>query len=714
MTSKAEMTAQVLGEAIDLGVINPNAIKQISADLKDRNELFFRFRLESPGIDLYTTLSNLNYDLDLYLTTADLLFKLPVPNGQAGIHTHLASSTQRGVADDQLFNKLPKSFSSNGEPVEYILRIADNYAENNEGPKTFTLELDTETFAKNTIFPNDQYLDQQWYLFNNSYVELSQAREYQAGSKLNVDIAAPEAWKKINDASDIVVAVIDTGVDYNHPDLINNIWINSDDPINGFDDDGNGFKDDYYGWDFWNKDNKPEDDGSHGTHVAGTIGAEGNNQIGISGIAWDTQLMPIKALPGKESREPESNDEHINIIADSIDYAVNNGADVINLSLGWQHKNLPASMLSSSTLDSLKKAFQNALNNDVFIAIAAGNSGADIFSTNKWNDVSNVDLTSTVPTLFSRTFGNIATVSSSNARGALASYSNGGINASIAAPGGDAGVRIATEFDNEGTPTKYEDIPRSILSTVPTGTGDNFDDKNYNFSQGTSMAAPMIAGAAALVRAANSDISAQETLAILRRSAFIYPEMNNMVDGNRSLNLDGAVSEAMAWDGLTDFIGHQLPESPVLDFNAFTDAHRMQVKMTSKHEGNSPLEVGLFRVLDSAGTLLNPYGMPVRPGDEGYEQLALTSTNIVDPISGVMATKDKTTTTKTTLRETDYLTPYIIAGDQIFFAFDAANSDGMTHIRSNGLNGFLFEHQLGGGDESFDDLLIQFTFSDLQ
>ncbi|KZR86109.1 S8 family serine peptidase [Synechococcus sp. MIT S9504] len=713
MTSHAVMTAQVLREATDLGVIGPNTMRTLTTDLQGSKERFFKFRLGSPTIDLYTTLSNLNYDLDLYLTTADLLFQWPVSNGQAGIHTHLASSTQRGVADDQLFNKLSKSFSDNGEPVEYILRIADNYAENSEGSKTFTLELDTETFAKTTIFPNDHYLDRQWYLFNNSDVELGQALQRQAVSKLNVDIAAPEAWSKINNASDIAVAVIDTGVDYNHPDLINNIWINRNDPINGIDDDGNGYKDDYYGWDFWNNDNNPEDDASHGTHVAGTIGAEGNNQIGISGIAWDTQLMPIKALPGKQSREGESIDEGIKIIADSIDYAVNNGADVINLSLGWQHKDLPANMLSSSTLNSLKKAFQNALDNDVFIAIAAGNSGTDIFSTNKWNDIGNVDFTSTIPTLFSRSFGNIATVSATNARGALASYSNGGINASIAAPGGDAGVRIATEFDNEGTPTKYELIPRSILSTVPTGTGKNFD-KDYDFSQGTSMASPMIAGAAALIRAANRNISATETLAILRRSAFVYPEMNNMVDGNRSLNLDGAVSEAMAWDGLTNFIGHQLPSSPVLDFNAFTNAHRMQVKMSTKHGGNSPLEIGLFRVLDSEGTLLNPYGISVRPGDEGYQQLALTSTNIVDPISGVMTANDETTTTKTTLHETDYLTPYIIAGDQIFFAFDEANFDGMTHIRSDGLNGFVFENQLSGGDGSFDDLLIQFTFSDLQ
>tara|TARA_Y100001933_G_scaffold238899_1_gene263030 strand:- start:42 stop:614 length:573 start_codon:yes stop_codon:yes gene_type:complete len=190
--------------------------------------------------------------------------------------------------------------------------------------------------------------------------------------------------------------------------------------------------------------------------------------------------------------------------------------------------------------------------------------------------------------------------------------------------------------------------------------------------------------------------------------------MNNMVDGNRSLNLDGAVSEAIAWDGLTNFIGHQLPSSPVLDFNAFTDAHRMQVKMTAKHGGESPLEIGLFRVLDSEGTLLNPYGIPVRPGDEGYQQLALTSTNIVDPISGVVTANDETTTTKTTLHETDYLTPYIITGDQIFFAFDQANFDGLTHIRSDGLNGFVFENQLGGADGNFDDLLIQFSFSNLQ
>ena len=713
MTSHAEMTAQVLSKAIDLGVINPNAIRTITADLKDNKELFFKFRLGSPTIDLYTTLSNLNYDLDLYLTRADLLFKPPVESGTAGYHTHLASSTKRGTHDDQLFNRLSENFTDNGKPIEYILRIADNYNESSNEPKTFTLKLDTETFAKTTLFPNDNYLGEQWYLFNNSDVELDQAREYQAVSKLNVDIAAPEAWKKINDASDIVVAVIDTGVDYNHPDLINNIWINHNDPINGFDDDGNGFKDDYHGWDFLNNDNNPEDDHFHGTHVAGTIGAEGNNQIGISGIAWNTQLMPIKVLPGKDSREIESPEEGNKLIAESINYAVNNGADVINLSLGLNHKDLPISTLSSNKYYDLKKALQTAHENDVFIAISTGNEGMDIFSVNRWNDIGNIDLSSSLPTLFSRSFGNIAAVSSSNARGALSSYSNGGIDASIAAPGGDAGVRIATEFDNEGTPTKYELIPRTILSTVPTGTGKNFD-KNYDFSQGTSMAAPMITGAAALIRAANKNISAPETLAILRRSAFIYPEMNNKVDGNRSLNLDGAVSEAMNWDGLTNFIGHRLPESPVLDFNAFTNAHQMKVKMTTKHRGDSPLEIGLFRVLDSAGTLLNPYGIPLRPGDEGYEQLALTSTNIVDPISGVIAANNKTTTTKTALRETDYLTPYIISGDQIFFAFEKANFDGKTHIRSNGLNGFLFENELGGADGNFDDLLIQFSFSNLQ
>ena len=110
-------------------------------------------------------------------------------------------------------------------------------------------------------------------------------------------ISAPQAWDENIDCSSVVVAVIDTGVDYNHPELASNIWTNPGEiPNNGIDDDGNGFIDDMHGWNFVNNSNDVMDDNGHGTHVSGTIGAVGNNGTGVAGVAWNVKIMPIKTL----------------------------------------------------------------------------------------------------------------------------------------------------------------------------------------------------------------------------------------------------------------------------------------------------------------------------------------------------------------------------------------------------------------------------------
>jgi hypothetical protein len=109
-------------------------------------------------------------------------------------------------------------------------------------------------------------------------------------------INAPAAWDTAQ-GDGIVVAVIDTGVDYNHLDLADNIWANPNEIAgNFFDDDGNGFTDDFHGWNFLNNSNDPLDDNGHGTHVAGTIAAEGNNGIGVIGVAWHAKIMPLKGF----------------------------------------------------------------------------------------------------------------------------------------------------------------------------------------------------------------------------------------------------------------------------------------------------------------------------------------------------------------------------------------------------------------------------------
>jgi len=154
-----------------------------------------------------------------------------------------------------------------------------------------------------------------------------------------------------------VIAILDTGGDYTHPDLEANTWINTAElnGVEGYDDDGNGYVDDIRGWDFINLDNAPLDDNMHGTHVAGIAGAVGNNGIGIAGAAWDVKLMHIKVFQSTGQGNSTN-------IAAGVEYASSNGATIINMSFG--------SYAESSTL---KLALENAYNNSILVG-AAGNS----------------------------------------------------------------------------------------------------------------------------------------------------------------------------------------------------------------------------------------------------------------------------------------------------------------------------------------------------
>ena len=160
--------------------------------------------------------------------------------------------------------------------------------------------------------------------------------------------------KAVGGSPDVVVAIIDTGVDYNHLDLRNNIWTNSGEiPNNGVDDDDNGYVDDYYGWDCVGNDNDPMDDNGHGTHVAGIVAAE-NNAFGTVGVAFNCKVMCIKA--GNSTGYFNNSD-----IAEAIQYAYMNGASVINMSFG-----------GSSISTAVKDALEDAYNQCVLVA-AAGN-----------------------------------------------------------------------------------------------------------------------------------------------------------------------------------------------------------------------------------------------------------------------------------------------------------------------------------------------------
>ena len=256
----------------------------------------------------------------------------------------------------------------------------------------------------------------------------------------DVDIDAPEAWNVTTGSANIVVGVVDTGVAWQHPDLAANIWTNPDEIAgNGVDDDANGKVDDVRGWDFLNGDNDPYDDNEHGTHVAGTIGAVGNNGVGVVGVNWNVKIMPLKFL-GADGNGTTS------AAVEAIIYARDEGAKVVNNSWGGGPFSQP-----------LQDAFANSPN--VLFVNAAGNGGAEGVGDN--ND--------SVPTYpCNNPVANIICVAAIDKTDALASFSNfGATQVDIGAPG----VEILSTVPGFGPPNLFETWETDIAGRwTPGGT----------------------------------------------------------------------------------------------------------------------------------------------------------------------------------------------------------------------------------------------------
>lgn len=375
-------------------------------------------------------------------------------------------------------------------------------------PASLTQDPHIEAVDLNVIFsvaatPDDTDFDQQWALDNTG----------QQGGLVDADIDALEAWDISTGSSDVVVAVLDTGIDYEHPDLKDNIWINSGEIANnGLDDDGNGYIDDVHGHDFSDENIWPNVDGlfpagdprdthGHGTHVAGTIGAIGDNNLGVTGVSPNVSLMAVQALGdvfGKGSLAE---------ILAAIDYALVNGADVINASFG--------SKLGPWGQLAMQDALLAALAEDVLVVAAAGNQQP----TGNDNDVApfypaSIDLP------------NVISVAATDRFDQLAPFSNyGATSVHLAAPGAEIWSTL---------PSAYKDInPFTGQITWKQKP----QAKHYGSFSGTSMAAPHASGAAALMLSTDSKLSAEQLKGQLLRGIDPLASLQNKTTTGGRLRL---------------------------------------------------------------------------------------------------------------------------------------------------------------------------------
>lgn len=266
-----------------------------------------------------------------------------------------------------------------------------------QNPTVEFAEPDHLFFASDRI-PSDPEFARQWGLHNTG-----QAVNGVSG-KPDADIDGPAAWSRSTGSSEIVIAVIDAGVAWDHPDLKANIWQNPNETVDGVDNDGNGYVDDVRGWDFLDDDNDPYDFAGHGTHVAGIAAAVGDNGIGIAGVSWNAKIMPLRFL-GVTGAGFTSD------AVAAINYAAQNGANVINASWG-----------STQSSASLRLAIEHARNAGVLFIAAAGNNGTNNETTHYYPSDYDLD--------------NIISVAATTQNDALASFSNyGATSVDVGAPG---------------------------------------------------------------------------------------------------------------------------------------------------------------------------------------------------------------------------------------------------------------------------------------
>ncbi|MFT7636880.1 MAG: subtilisin family serine protease [Candidatus Omnitrophota bacterium] len=440
----ADMEGLILPEASFLGPVENSANQPYIETAEEEHELGSDGQIQYSTGSAQLRSGDTKTQVFMY---SNGLAEIILPSNQ----TRLIGLKQYNINFDEIASRFPLLAQA----------IESNFVIQSREAKPFQIGLTLSA-------PNDAYFDSQWGL---------------------EALGVLDAWE-FNYGEGIIVAVIDESIDYTHPDLAANIWINSGEiEGNGIDDDDNGYIDDYRGWDIRNNDNDPYSANSsagHGTHVAGIIGALNDNNVGVSGVAPKSQIMAIQGFNfDDDNRDPVAAAS----VTNAVYYAVDNGARVINMSLG-----ISPLAYSTATLQAFEDALAYAKARDVIVVVAAGN---------------NFGFIDAYPALFDDVITVGALAITSPGFYYLDNYSSIGSSLDFVAPGSD----ILSLRSKSGYENAYD--PDSSVS------GD--EDEDYTVISGTSMAAPHLAGIVALLLAQDPAQGFEDIYRRLKYSAYSGP-----------------------------------------------------------------------------------------------------------------------------------------------------------------------------------------------
>jgi subtilisin family serine protease len=350
-------------------------------------------------------------------------------------------------------------------PVQRVNRQLPNYVFFGDASRQANVRATIDSFRLQV----GTGAQQMWHLKNTGQTVVTPVGFHLHGNPF-ADIDAERAWGITTGSDEVVVAVMDTGIDLNHPDLIPNLWINPLELEDGMDTDGNGFIDDIYGWNSIEWNSSVQDGNGHGTHVSGTIAAAGNNDLGVVGVSWNSKIMTIKVFRDDGWATTEGITGGINYVTMMARRGVNVAA--INASLGGP--GFPFVRVQSMAIARAGEA------GIMFIA-AAGNAAIDL------------DPMHIFPARYGMNLNNVISVAATGNTDNLAEFSNvGAVSVHVGAPG---------DWILSTWPLDLAELPQTVPFAFPEG---------YHMIPGTSMASPIVAGIVALLRTHKPDATVEQ------------------------------------------------------------------------------------------------------------------------------------------------------------------------------------------------------------